>query len=65
MNQISIDSVKEFAQRNPFSVVKGDFMNFNYTFPEKNRLYWEIIKYFAYEGMKRIGVKEQYECGII
>jgi len=49
----------------PFSVIKWDFMNFNYTFPEKNRLHWEMIKYFAYEGMKRIGVKERYECGIL
>jgi len=43
----------------PLSVIKRDFMNFNYTFPEKNRLYWEMIKSFAYEGMKRIGVKER------
>lgn len=48
-----------------FSVIKGDFMEFNYTFPEKNRLHWEMNRCFAHEGMKRIGVGKLYECGIL
>ena len=64
------EKIKTFEQlknyiNNAFSVIKGDFMNFAYTFPEKNRLHWEMTKCFAYEGMKRIGVKERYECGIL
>ncbi|MFX1480229.1 MAG: DUF6125 family protein, partial [Promethearchaeota archaeon] len=48
-----------------FSVIKGDFMNFDYTFPEKNRLHWEMKKCFAFEGMKRFGLKGKYECGVL
>ena len=60
----TFEQLKDFII-NAFSVIKGDFMDFNYTFPEENRLHWEMTKCFAYEGMKRIGVKEQYECGIL
>ncbi len=48
-----------------FSVIKGDFMDFTYTFPEKNRMHWEMTRCFAYEGMKRIGINAQYECGVL
>jgi len=48
-----------------FSVLKGNFMRFNYIFPEKNHIHWEMNGCFAFEGMKMIGVKENYECGVI
>jgi len=48
-----------------FSVIKGDFMDFNYSFPAKNIMHWEMNKCFAYEGMKRIGLTEKYECGLL
>ena len=62
--------VKTFEQlktfiNNSFSIFKGDFMDFNYNFPKQNVLHWEMRKCFAFEGMKRIGIKEKYECGII
>ena len=60
----SFNQLKEFIN-DGFSVIKGDFMIFNYTFPEKNRMHWELTKCFAYDGMKRIGVSEQYECGLL
>ncbi|MHA1478636.1 MAG: DUF6125 family protein [Promethearchaeota archaeon] len=67
---VEIAKVKTFEQlktfiSNGFSILKGDFMNFNYTFPRHNVLHWEMGKCFAYEGMKRIGIKEKYECGLI
>ena len=55
---ISFEQLKEFIN-DGFSVIKGDFMSFNYTFPEKNRLHWELTKCFAYDGMKRIGVRTE------
>ena len=66
---IETEKIKTFEQvknyiDDAFSVIKGDFMNFEYTFPEKNRLHWEMSKCFAYEGMKRTGVKK-YECGVL
>jgi len=60
----TFEQLKDFVI-NAFSVIKGDFMDFNYTFPEENRLHWEMTKCFAFEGMKRIGVNKQYECGVI
>ena len=60
----TFEQLKTFIS-NGFSILKGDFMNFNYTFPRHNVLHWEMGKCFAYEGMKRIGIKEKYECGLI
>ncbi len=50
---------------NGFSILKGDFMDFKYTFPENNRMHWEMNQCFAYKGMEMIGVHKQYECGVI
>ena len=60
----TFEQLKTFID-DAFSVIKGDFMNFTYSFPEKNRLHWEMTRCFAFEGMKRIGVKERYECGVL
>ena len=50
-----------------FCVSTGDFMRFGYTFPEKDLLCWEWEDEtcFAYQGMKRMGVVDRYECGVI
>ena len=48
-----------------FGVVKADFMDFQFSFPEKNVFHWEVDKCFAYEGMKNLGVSENYECGLL
>ncbi|TXT59820.1 MAG: hypothetical protein BAJALOKI1v1_1360005 [Promethearchaeota archaeon] len=58
------EEVKEFM-KDAFSVLKGDFMDFTISFPEENCIHWEMNRCFAYEGMKRLGVQEQYECGVI
>jgi hypothetical protein len=44
-----------------------DFMNATMSFPRKNVLHWEFKarECFAYKGMKRIGVIDEYECGVI
>lgn len=48
-----------------FQVVRGDFMDFTYEFPEENVMRWQIgEKCFAMEGMKRIGASDSYECGV-
>jgi hypothetical protein len=50
---------------NAFSVLKGDFMNFSYSFPQQNQLHWVMKRCFANEGMKRIGIIDDYECGVL
>lgn len=44
-----------------------DFMNVTFSYPEKNRMAWQFSheKCFAYAGVKRLGVIEKYECGVL
>ncbi|MFX0043501.1 MAG: DUF6125 family protein [Candidatus Hodarchaeota archaeon] len=60
----TFEQVKEFIA-NAFSIIKGDFMDFKYTFPENNRMHWEMNQCFAYKGMEMFGFDKDYECGVI
>ncbi|MBD3194993.1 MAG: hypothetical protein GF317_08065 [Candidatus Lokiarchaeota archaeon] len=60
----SYEELKDFINTT-YSVLKGDFMDFTISFPGENRFHWDMGKCFAYEGMKRLGVEEEYECGVI
>lgn len=44
-----------------------EFMNVTMSFQADSTLHWtfEPNQCFAYKGMKRMGVAEQYECGVI
>jgi hypothetical protein len=44
-----------------------DFMNVKFAYLGKNKMTWEFNqnKCFAYTGIKRMGVIEQYECGVL
>jgi hypothetical protein len=44
-----------------------DFMNVTFSYPEENKMAWEFDegKCFAYTGIKRIGVIDKYECGVL
>ncbi|TFF96992.1 MAG: hypothetical protein EU547_05605, partial [Promethearchaeota archaeon] len=58
------EELKNFVN-DAFSVLKGDFMDFHYSFPGNNCIHWEMGKCFAYEGMKKLGVEKEYDCGVI
>lgn len=45
-------------------ILQADFMQFDCEFPEAGVLRWRTKRCFAYEGITRLGVIEQYECGI-
>jgi hypothetical protein len=45
-------------------VVKPDFMKFHTSFPRENLLRWDMLECFAFEGVKKIGAIDVYECGI-
>lgn len=49
---------------NIFPVVKGDFMDFTYGFDEKGEMMIEMHSCFARDGVERMGVLDQYQCGI-
>jgi hypothetical protein len=44
-----------------------DFMNVTFSFSKHSKLMWEFVpgKCFAYAGIKRIGVIDTYECGVL
>ena len=44
-------------------IVKGKFMKYTYSMPEKNMLHFEWQSCFSYEAMKALGVMDRYECG--
>jgi len=47
-----------------WEVLCGDFMDFSVSYPSNNIFHIATKQCFAYEGMKRMGVHDQYECGI-
>jgi len=47
------------------AVLVGDFMDFNITFPDKNVMHWAMNNCWAYEGMKKLGVEKEYDCGVL
>lgn len=48
-----------------FRVVQADFLKFDFSFPEKNLLHGKFNKCFAHDGVKKYGMLENYECGIV
>jgi hypothetical protein len=45
-------------------VIKPDFMKFHTSFPRENLLRWDMTECFAYEGVKKVGAIDVYQCGI-
>lgn len=46
------------------AVVKADFMDFTVRFGPGDALRMDMHRCFAHDGMVRLGVLDQYECGI-
>jgi hypothetical protein len=47
-----------------WDIVRGDFMKASFSLRSRNVLRGDFKRCFAYEGMKRMGVVERYQCGI-
>lgn len=67
--QFGINTVETFAELKEFlnlgaELIRPKFMKFSFFFPAENRMRWVMHECFAYEGIKRIEVIDQYECGI-
>ena len=62
-----IQSLDELAEiiATAFQVVQTDFMKFDFSFPEKNVLHGKFYECFAHDGVKKFGMIDAYECGII
>ncbi|MFW9902066.1 MAG: DUF6125 family protein [Candidatus Thorarchaeota archaeon] len=64
-----IEKIEKFADlqnimNKAMKVFKADFMDFTYNFPEKNKIHCEMSKCWAYDGITRMGVIENYQCAI-
>ncbi|MBU1155134.1 MAG: hypothetical protein KKC30_12655 [Proteobacteria bacterium] len=59
----SLEDLKRFVE-GVFAVVKADFMDFTYEFLQDGSLRMNMGQCFAHQGMQRLGVLEQYRCGI-
>ncbi|MFX0186695.1 MAG: DUF6125 family protein [Candidatus Hodarchaeota archaeon] len=59
----TLEELKNFMDK-VVDIVKADFMKFSYEFSNDNELTFEMHKCFAYNGIKRIGVLDDYICGI-
>jgi hypothetical protein len=47
-----------------WDIAKADFMKASFSLPAKNVLRGDFERCFGYEGVKRIGAIEEYQCGI-
>lgn len=48
-----------------FDIALGKFMDFEYSFPEKNVFRWKWNSCFAFNGISKIGAIGSYQCGVI
>lgn len=62
----TFEELAEFFER-ASALFVPDFMNATFSFPKPNTFRWEFVRKgcFAYKGISRIGVIEDYECGVI
>lgn len=59
----TFDEIKDFFNT-MVTIVKAEFMKFSYVFLNENEIQFEMHQCFAHDGIKRIGVIDQYQCGI-
>lgn len=60
----SLDDARTILEEG-FDIIKADFMNFILRSPLENVFQWEILTCFAYEAVKKLGVIDRYQCGIV
>ena len=48
-----------------FRLVRNSFLTFDFSFPEKNMLRGRFDECFAHDGVKKFGMIDNYECGIV
>jgi hypothetical protein len=59
-----MDSAKKSSLEKALQAVKADFMDFEFGYPDTNTMRWDIHRCFAFEGVSKLGVAAQYQCGI-
>ena len=59
----NLDDLRAFVQ-GAASIIVADFMAFGYSFEPPDRMHCRMQNCFAHDGIKRLGVIDQYQCGI-
>ncbi len=64
---VTIKTFRELAEiiETAFRLVQTSFLTFDFSFPEKNLLRGRFNECFAHDGVKRYGMIDDYECGIV
>ena len=67
---VGVDKFETFSEfweffQTAMSTFTGDFMQYSFESKEMNRIRGTWRRCFAYEGIKALGVIDQYECGIM
>ncbi len=64
---VTINTFHEFAEiiETAFLLIQTSFLTFDFSFPEKNSLYGRFNECYAYDGVKKLGMIANYECGIV
>jgi len=60
----AFDQLKEIIDTT-YKLIKPGFMKLYYDFPEKNLFHGGFHECFAYEGVKKFGMIDMYQCGIV
>ncbi len=58
------DELKEIIDTT-YKLIQPEFMKLYYTFPEKNTFLGGFNECFSYEGVKKFGMIDIYQCGIV
>jgi hypothetical protein len=67
---LGVGEVRNFDQlyelfQSAMYIVSGDFMKYKFWSPAPNVIHGEWESCFAYNGIKSLGIIDQYECGIM
>ncbi len=60
----TFDELKEIIDT-AFHTVQTSFLKFDFSFPEKNLLRGSFNECFAHDGVKKFGMLDNYDCGIV
>ncbi len=63
----TVETYNELAEiiETAFLLVQTSFLTFDFSFPEKNLLRGRFNDCFAHDGVKKYGIIDSYECGIV
>jgi hypothetical protein len=67
LGAVPLDTFDKFQNffNTVMEIVTGKFMKYRYSMPEKNLVHAQWDECFAHEGMKKLGISDRYECGIM